>query len=532
MKILEVVDVSYWAIGKLAKAIKDKNPHLDMRIIEIPPKELRQNYEAFVGMFEETIKQFNPDIIHFHYWDVANTLSKLPVCKNRKTILTHHNQKNLLTHKWEDISQLVVHTQKAKDILSEAGYWNVEVIQHGIDIEKFKFREKQEGDEKREFKIGYVGRIVPWKGLVEILQVAKEFDKKVILMGRIDKPDYWQKCMDYRDQMDIRFDTPNEKQIGVYHEMSVYIGNSDDNIEEGTLPLLEAMACGIPVITTPSGEAKDIIKDGENGILVEFNNYESLKKGFERFLKMTPKEINTMRENAWNTVKNMSEEVMARRYERLYYRVLFGKDLVSVIIPTHNRKETITKIIDAYAAQSYAPIEIVIVDDNSNDGTKEEIFEHCKKYSVPVKYFNTFFEGYGLAMARNIGIFESAGHYLIISDDRMMPERVAVEAFIERLKALKDKGVVWGDKGAGKRDFIENFFAIRKSDLVNAGMFNERIDKYGGQSQEIRERFRKLGYNLQFEPSAKANVLFGTHNKTNKRYDIFKMKLKLWRLRN
>jgi len=521
MRVLNVIDVEFWAIGQLAKVIKEGNPHLQIEILAIPPKELRNQPEENIKKFEDKVKEFQPDIIHFHYWDTANTLSKLNCCRNKKLILTHHNQKNLLTHDWKLFDMLVVHTQKAKDILESAGYWNVMVIQHGIDVAKFKFNDNYDVNNR---VIGYVGRIVPWKGLYDILKVAKELDTDVMIMGRIDKPDYWNKCLEFSENMDVRFQTPDEEQVKVYHEMGVYVGNSCDNIEEGTLPLLEAMACGIPVVTTPSGEAKDIIKDNVNGILVDFENYESLKNGIQVMLNKK-EERNKIREEAWQTVKTMDKFRMAGNYEMLYYKVLYQKNLVSVIIPTYNRPDTINKIIEAYEAQTYQPVEIIVVDDGSDKEYKLD------NYCVPVKYLKQEHRGYGLARARNLGILNASGNYIIFSDDRYQPEPFAVEAFVNNIKKIKEPSAIWGDKGAGKRDFIENFFCIRKKDIVNAGMFNTAVQTYGFQSQEIRERLRGLKYKLEYEPQAKASTIFGTHNKNKKRYEVLISKNIIWKLK-
>ena len=527
MKILIVQDFAGWAIGQLSNVIVKHNKHLDIKIISIPPKELRAYHFEKMREFEDTVNEFNPDVIHFQYWDIANTLSKSSVCEGKKLILTHHNQKNLLSHDWHNFDVLVCHTKKAKNILEEAGYFNVEIIQHGIDIEKFKYKEDYETDNN---VLGYVGRIVPWKGLYEILKSAKELDTEVLMMGRIDKPDYWNKCQEFEEQMDIRFNTPDEKQTEMYHEMGIYVGNSVDNLEEGTLGLLEAMACGIPVVTTASGEGADIIKDGENGIIVDFENYDSLKDGIERMMKA---DRNKIRENAWNTVRQLNEQRMARNYENLYYRTMYKNNIVSVIIPTCKRPETITKVLDGYKEQTYRPIELIVINDEV-DGkeTESAVLEWSKNNKeIPLKYLKTNYSGYGIAMARNIGIFEATGHYIIFNDDRYVPECDAVEYFVNKIKQIKNRSAVWGQKGdAGKRDFIENFFIIRKKDIVNAGMFNERIDEYGGQSQEIRERLRNLGYDLQYEPAAKCEVLFGTHNKSKKRYEILRSKIKLWKL--
>lgn len=530
MRILQVVD-SPWAIGALAETIKKENYHHKIDILTIHPKEYRENTEKFNRVFSEKVQSFNPQIIHFHYWDTAKHLAELPICDGIKKILTHHNQKNLLSHSWEKFDRLVVHTKKAKSILDGAGYPNVDIIQHGIDIEKFRFLEYYDDDNRL---LGYTGRIVPWKGLLDILKTAKNIGTEVVMMGKIDKADYWQECLQYSDVMDIRFGTKNEDQPSVYHEMAVYIGNSTDGIEEGPLGLLEAMACGIPVITTPSGEAKDIIVSGENGLLVNFDDREDLERKIRFFFNMRPAEKNEMRQKAWDTVRNMSKEVMGRKYEALYYRTAYDKDLVSVIIPTSKRSDTISNVLDAYAIQTYQPLEIIVAIDEhyAEFEYREVLIEWRRNHKTPIRWVYTNNEGYGIAQARNMGIFEASGHYLIFNDDRFIPESDAVEMFVRRISGVKERTAIWGDKGGGQRSFIENFFIIRKKHIVQAGMFNERINEYGGQSQEIRGRLIDQGFALNFEPSAKANQQFGTHNKTKRRYEVFRTKTKLWKLAN
>lgn len=530
MRILQVID-SPWAIGALAKTIKEENAHHRIEILTIHPKEYRANKEVFNEIFSEKVRTFNPQIIHFHYWDTAKYLADLPVCEGIKKILTHHNQKNLLSHSWEKFDRLIVHTRKAKSILEKAKYWNVDIIQHGIDIEKFKFN--NDYDEENRL-LGYTGRIVPWKGLLEILKIARTLDTEVVMMGKIDKADYWNQCLEYSDVMDIRFGTPNDEQFAVYHEMSCYIGNSTDGIEEGPLGLLEAMACGIPVITSPSGEAMDIIRHGENGLICDFDNQESLEKNIRLFLSLSKNEKNEMRQKAWDTVRGMSKEVMGRKYEVLYYGLAYEKDLVSAIIPSCNRYNTITNVLDGYAKQTYQPLEIIVsVDERDMD------FEYFlalsawrEKNDTPLKWVFTDNEGYGIAQARNMGIFNASGNYLVFNDDRFIPETDAVQAFVANISKRKILSAVWGDKGCGKRDFIENFFIVRKKHIVQAGMFNERINEYGGQSQELRERLRSQGFDLSFEPGAVASAQFGTHNKTKRRYELFRTKLCLWKLHN
>ena len=92
MRILEVVD-SPWAIGKLAEAIKEGNEHHKIQILTIHPKEYRADPSKFNAIFTEKIRELRPDIIHFHYWDTAQSLSQLPITDGIKKVLTHHKHK-------------------------------------------------------------------------------------------------------------------------------------------------------------------------------------------------------------------------------------------------------------------------------------------------------------------------------------------------------------------------------------------------------------------------------------------------------
>lgn len=84
--------------------------------------------------------------------------------------------------------------------------------------------------------------------------------------------------------------------------------------------------------------------------------------------------------------------------------------LVSVIVPTRNSKETIEECLYSIKNQSYKNIEIIVVDNNSSDKTKEI----AKKYTD--KVFN---KGPERSAQRNFGANKSYGEYLLIVDSDM-----------------------------------------------------------------------------------------------------------------
>ena len=92
----------------------------------------------------------------------------------------------------------------------------------------------------------------------------------------------------------------------------------------------------------------------------------------------------------------------------------FIRGLVSVIIPTHNRADLIGETIDSVCNQTYKQIEIIIVDDHSDDNTVFVVRNYCiEKDNVIFIKSNSS----GACSARNEGIKISKGEFLQFFDD-------------------------------------------------------------------------------------------------------------------
>jgi glycosyltransferase involved in cell wall biosynthesis len=86
--------------------------------------------------------------------------------------------------------------------------------------------------------------------------------------------------------------------------------------------------------------------------------------------------------------------------------------LVSVIVPTKNRAHLLEKAIESILIQTYSKIQILIIDDNSTDNTKEIV--SCFNDSR-IEYVSSHFSG--RSHARNIGIARARGEFLSFLDD-------------------------------------------------------------------------------------------------------------------
>jgi glycosyltransferase involved in cell wall biosynthesis len=94
-------------------------------------------------------------------------------------------------------------------------------------------------------------------------------------------------------------------------------------------------------------------------------------------------------------------------------------DLVSVIIPTFNAQDTIGETIRSVLDQEYEQIELIIVDDGSEDQTRD-ILSNLK-----IGFYRQ--ENKGACAARNLGITKSEGSYIqfLDGDDLLAPNKIA-----------------------------------------------------------------------------------------------------------
>jgi glycosyltransferase involved in cell wall biosynthesis len=110
--------------------------------------------------------------------------------------------------------------------------------------------------------------------------------------------------------------------------------------------------------------------------------------------------------------------------------------LVSVVIPCFNQAHLMAEAIESVASQSYEPIETIVVDDGSTDGT----FAVARGYGVRcIRQKNR-----GVAGARNTGMRASKGNFLLFLDSDDLLAHDSVEAGVSCLKRHRDVAFVFG----------------------------------------------------------------------------------------
>ena len=219
-----------------------------------------------------------------------------------------------LVAKLKKLNRFVVLTEEDKDAWPELK--NISFIPDPLSFLPTKYSELMER------RVIAVGRYVYQKGFDMLLQAWSKIDKlypdwQLAIFGDGDRTPYEKQMKTFgvdAKRCHLNGPTPNIQQE--YVNSSIFVFSS--RFEGFGMVLVEAMACGLPVVSfdCPCGP-KDIVKDGEDGLLVENGNIDLLASSLSRLMN-----DETLRQSMSKTgqknAQRFSIDYVADQWRRLF----------------------------------------------------------------------------------------------------------------------------------------------------------------------------------------------------------------------
>lgn len=180
----------------------------------------------------------------------------------------------------------------------------------GFEVDQIPFRVTTDG--ARPFRLAFVGRITQSKGIKYLLEAMKYFDPKDIELHLIGYVQGSTGELNKYSQHFIKHEPMQQYELfNTYQDFDAFILPS---ICEGFgLVIVEAMAAGLPVITTPNSIGPELIQDNVNGYIVPIRDSEAIVTALRKFLSKSTSELSQMRLAARQSVVNFSWDAYKKR---------------------------------------------------------------------------------------------------------------------------------------------------------------------------------------------------------------------------
>lgn len=307
MKIAVITDTNKSAIWRLASGLS--YPEYKFKLIDFHPKKPSEQ------QIKEVKKSFEwADLVHVHYWKSGSKIKEMfpDIWKLKTKVLTHHNPYNLKEENWDDYKHVCVMNESQKKELP-----NSTVTPHCINLNLFKYNENYV---RRQNVVHMsVARIEGKKGVLEVAQACKELEYKFILVGRPSDPNYLKQVLDIaKGFIDYRQDVSDQDLVKSYYESAIHVCNSVDNFESGTLCILEAMACGVAVLTRRIGMVPDIHNRKNLSIMdCEPNNIECIKSNLSTLMSNRTQRLEMIKEGL-QTVSIRGYDTWSKKHVEIY----------------------------------------------------------------------------------------------------------------------------------------------------------------------------------------------------------------------
>jgi glycosyltransferase involved in cell wall biosynthesis len=328
-----------------------------IEIIDVPSLVRRispiDDLRALVALFRH-IRKIEPHIVHTHT-SKAGILGRLAAWLARVPTIIHTPHGHVFYgHFGRSLSRIFLQVEKllgrithhqialtpeeGKDYLNlgVAKSKNISVIHSGVDLNCFKRSPTASNPKRNELAIppdslvvGYVGWLIPIKGVTYLVKAMVEVVQRhqnslLLLVGKGDEKG--EEEVKLSKQVENLGIADNVRFLGWRPDVDEIMGCFDifvlPSLNEGMgRVLVEAMSAGLPIVASRVGGIPDLVKDGENGLLVPPADAGALERAISDLLSDKARR-KRMGETGKRMCRPYSVEAMVDKIDTLYSRLL------------------------------------------------------------------------------------------------------------------------------------------------------------------------------------------------------------------
>jgi glycosyltransferase involved in cell wall biosynthesis len=287
----------------------DTRAHSFLTVFDEPPSHLLgdpMTEVAAAATVARLLADLEVDVVHDH------TLAGPLLARGRTvpTVVTTHgpvtDREGALYAELGDTVQLVSISRSQRESNPDLNWLGT--VYNALDVESFPFRE-----DKDDFVL-WLGRFSADKAPGLAIDVAREAGVRIVLAGKLNE----------QSEQEF-FDAEVKDRLGPDAE---YVGEADADLKRELLGaarallfpiqwdepfgmvMVEAMACGTPVVATRRGSVPEVVEDGVTGIVVDDDR--DLVEALERARSLDPSACRA------HVERHFTPSVMAEGYERMY----------------------------------------------------------------------------------------------------------------------------------------------------------------------------------------------------------------------
>lgn len=222
----------------------------------------------------------------------------------------------LIRHVWGEAEAIVANSSGLRDLALETRQIDIDVIPNGVALDEFEPRYHV----RETLQVLCVSRLVARKGIRYLVEAARSVDVELTIVGEGDREEALKRQaadLGLGDRVTFAGYVPHDRIGSYYEEADVFVLPSFNEGMSNTM--LEAMAAGLPVVTTDTGGTEELV-DG-NGFVVPAGDAEAIANALAAYADDPDRRRNHGRRSR-EIAARMDWTSMADAYRETYRRVV------------------------------------------------------------------------------------------------------------------------------------------------------------------------------------------------------------------